>query len=521
MTNQFWKATTYFFTRPVRIVKAYQLRDLGPDLMAALSVAVVLLPQGIAHAMIAELPPQMGLYTAVVAAIAGALWGSSNHLQTGTTNAASLLVLATLLPIAQPGTTEYIAAAGLMAVMVGVFRMSMGLAKLGILVNFVSDSVIIGFNAGAGLLIGINQFKHLLRLDIPSNPSSLITLGNVSRHIPDAHLISLAIGVGVILVILLFQRFKPTWPAALISMTLASVIVASLGPEYLQIEVVGELPRSLPPIAKFPLDWQLIANLSTGALAIGAIGLVEAIAISRSIASQSGQRIDSNQEFVGQGMASIASGIFSGYTPSGSFTRSAVNYNARGRTPMSAVFSGLLVLASMLLFAHLTAYVPRAGLAGVLMVTAYRMVDRKEMFRIWHSTRGDAVTMATTFLATVFLPLQFAVLTGILISLAVYILRTSVPQVVPVLPAANYHHFTPQGDRAPCPQLAIFDILGDLYFGAVNHIEETLRTYLDEHPRQRYLLLRMTSVHQCDISGLHMLENITGMCATAAGIFTL
>jgi SulP family sulfate permease len=261
----------------------------------------------------------------------------------------------------------------------------------------------------------------------------------------------------------------------------------------------------------------LIRELSTGVLAVGAIGLVEAMAIARSIASQSGHRLDSNQEFVGQGLANIATGFFSGYTTSGSFTRSGVIFEAGGRTPMASIFSGVILLIVMLILGPLTAYVPRTALAGVLLVTAFGMIDRKEIRRILQGARSDALIMVMTFLATLLLPLQFAVLTGIITSLVIYILRTSVPHVVPVLPAINFRHFTHQPDREPCTQMAIFDILGDIYFGAVNHIEDSLREHLEAYPRQRYLLLRMHSVHQCDISGIHALESITELMRERGG----
>jgi SulP family sulfate permease len=248
--------------------------------------------------------------------------------------------------------------------------------------------------------------------------------------------------------------------------------------------------------------------LAPGALAIAAIGLVEAMSIARSIASQSDQRLDSNQEFVGQGLANVAAGAFSGYPGSGSFTRSAVNFDAGGKTPLSSAFSGIFVLVAMLVFAPWAAYVPRTALSGVLILTAYSMIDRKEIVRIWRGARADAVIMVVTFLGTLLLHLEFAVLVGILSSFAVYIMKTSVPEVIPVLPDKNFRHFTSQPDRQACPQVAILDIFGDLYFGAVSHIEKAIGQHLTARPEQRFLLLRMHSVDQCDFSGIHALEAI-------------
>jgi SulP family sulfate permease len=496
-----------FFLRPVRLFQTYDRADLRPDLIAGLTVAIVLLPQAIAYAMIAELPPQVGLYTAVVAAIVGGLWGSSNHLHTGPTNTVSLLVLSILAPIVLPGSPEFLAIAGLMAIMVGIFRLTMGLARLGMLVNFVSDSVIVGFMAGAGILIGVNQVRHLLRLDVHSSAALTDTIQNIFAYLPEVHWPSLSLGLGVMLLIVLLRRFSPKLPSPLIGIILASVIVWLLGLDQQGVKVVGELPRSLPPLTTLPrLNINLIGQLSTGMLAVGLIGLVEAMSIARSIASQTGQRLDSNQEFVGQGLACIASGLFSGYTTSGSFVRSAVNYTTGAKTPLAGVFSGLIVLLAMLVLAPLAAYIPRTALAGILIVTASGMIDRREMVRIWHGARGDAIIMVVTLLATLLLPLEFAVLTGILFSLARYLLKTSEPKVQVVLPDSEFKHILPQPSKEPCTQLGLVEILGDLYFGAVNHVEEVIHKNLAQHPEQRFLLLRMHSVNHCDISGIHMLE---------------
>ncbi|RME83907.1 MAG: STAS domain-containing protein, partial [Caldilineae bacterium] len=246
-----------------------------------------------------------------------------------------------------------------------------------------------------------------------------------------------------------------------------------------------------------------------GALAIAAIGLVQATAISRSIAAKSGQRLDYNQEFIGQGMASLACGFLSGYVTTGSFLRSAINYEAGARTSVAAALSGIFLFAIVFFFAPFAVYVPRAALAAVVIVAAYNMVNRAEMIRIWRSTRGDSAIMVTTLVATLFLPLQFAVLSGILMSLAYYLLKTSTPQVLTVLPDASFKHLTHQPEKPQCPQLAVIEIRGDLYFGAVNHVEERILENKLRHPEQRYLLLRMQNVQHLDISGVHMLESLT------------
>ncbi len=508
-TKQWLNEATAFFLHPTTLVKNYDKTWLRPDIIAGLTVAVVMLPQAIAYALIADLPPQVGLYAAIVASIVGALWGSSSHLNTGPTNAASLLVLSTLVTMAVPGSPEYIMLAGLMAVMVGLIRLLMGLARLGVLVNFVSDSVVIGFTAGAGILISVSQLRHILRLDIPNSPSIYATLSNLGLSVQQTHWQSILLTVVTVFTILLVKRLRPKWPSALIGMVIAGILVVIFDLTSSGVVVLSELPRSLPPFTAVSLfDIKTINNMSTGILAIAAIGLIEAMSIARTIASQSGEYIDNNQEFVGQGLANIAAGFFSGYTCSGSFTRSAINYDNGAKSQISSVFAGLFVLLAMLLFAPFSVYIPRAALAGVLLVTAYSMVDQKEMKRVWHTSKGDGLIMIATILATVFLPLQFAVLTGVVVSFVRYVAKTSTPEVHSMVPDAKFDHFAFQPDSPECPQLGVLTIEGSLYFGAAHHVEDQIRHNMETHPEQRFLLLRMHRVNHCDVSGIHMLETV-------------
>jgi|GEM_PF-72181 len=500
---------TTFLGRPIAILRTYRLEYLRNDLIAGLTVAIITLPQAIAFALISDLPAQVGLYTAIIGSIVGALWGSSNHLQTGPTNTTSLLVLSTLLSVAAPGAPEYLAAAGTMALLVGMIRLLMGLARLGVLVNFVSDSVIIGFTSGAGILLIFNQLRNLLNLNIPSAPTLWQTIPLLATHLHQTHSFSLLIGLGTIIIILLVRRINRKWPGPLIAMIIASATVAIFRLDTQGVRIVGELPNRPPPLVCLPLsDWQLIGRLFSGSLAVAVIGLVETVSIARTIAVHSGQRLDSNQEFVGQGLANIASAFFSGYTCAGSFTRSPVNYEAGARTPLSSALSGLFVLIAILALAPLAAYVPLSALAGTLILTAHGLINRERIARVWRSTPGDRLIMATTTAAALILPLQFAVFSGIALSVGHYLLRTSKPRVHIVLPDEQFRHFVHQPDKPQCPQLGIIEVLGNIYFGATNHVEEAILNNIKANPEQRFLLLRLQAVEHCDISGIYMLESV-------------
>jgi SulP family sulfate permease len=506
-----------YFVHPVLVLSRYERRNLQPDLLAGVTGAMTLLPQAIAFSLIAELPPQMGLYGAIVGAIIGALWGSSNQTLTAPTNTTSLLVLSALLTVAQPDSPDFLVAAGLLAVMVGIFQLLMGLIRAGALVNFVSHSVIVGFASGAAVLIAIQQLPHFLGEDFQSH-SPLETLQGVVTHLPAAHGPTVAIGLGTIITVTLLRRVKPGLPATPLALVIASAVVFLLKLDRAGVGVLGQLPRGLPPLANVPLRLDFIARLSTSALTLGAIGLVQAAAVGRSLASQTGQRLDSNQEFVGQGLANIAVGLFSGYPCAGSFSASAVNFKNGAKTPVAAVTTGVLVLIALSILAPLAAYLPRAALSGVLLLTAYGMIDWPEIARIGKGAHADALIMVVTLLSTVFLKLEFAVLAGILLSFTLYILRTAMPQVYPVLPNEKFTHLVAQAPGAPgCPQLGLIKISGDLYFGAVNNVEEKLLNYLADHPHHRFLLLRMQGVNNCDINGIFMLETIRATCLRRGG----
>jgi SulP family sulfate permease len=500
-------------TQPVRMVRSYRREDLSPDLAAGLTVALVALPQAIAYASIANLPPHFGLYAAIVAGITGSLWGSSRHLSTGPTNAASILMLSVLAPLVVPDSPLYLVAASLMAVLVGGFRLMFGFAGLGVLINFVSRAVLVGFTAGAAILIAINQLPIFLGLARPEQSGSLATLATVVHKLREVHLPSLAVGAGVVIGTLLVNRFFRKLPGSMVTLIAATALMVWLGAERLGIAVVGDIPKPLPQPTDLRAAWTFFENghvgqMLIGALAISLLGLVEAISIARTIARATGQRLDVNQEFVGQGLSNIFTGLFSGYTCSGSFTRSAVNYQAGARTQMAGVFCGIMLLAATLVMAPYLAFLPRSAVAGVILLVAYGMVDRESIQRIRMTSGVESATMVITFAATILFPLEFAVLSGVIFSLAMYVYRASLPAVFPVVPDPTFRHFVKGIGQPQCPQLAVMNIRGALFFGATQHVEDVLLHNLAENPEQKYLLLRMHGVSECDFTGIEMLEGI-------------
>ncbi len=497
-----------YLQRPYTILSAYDRQNLRPDLIAGVTTAVIVAPQAIAFALIANLPPEMGLYAAIVGGIVGALWGSCNQLFTAPTNTISLLVFASLATVIEPGSQTFVYAAGLMALMVGFLQLLLGIARLGMLVNFVSHSVIIGFATGAGVLIAVNQISPLLGINL-SRDNVIATAHGLLLNLTYAHLPTALIGVLSLVIIVSIRRINTRLPATLIAMIITSLLVAIFDLQDKGVATIGQLPVGLPPLADLPvLDLNLIGSISAGALAVTAISLVQTTAIAHSVAAQTGQRLDSNQEFVGQGLANMAMGLFSGFAGSGSFSATAINLANGAKTALAPVFAAGFILIALFTLGPLTAYLPRAAMAAALIVTAVTMIDRAEIRRILHSNLGEATILLSTLLGTLFLDIQFAVLLGVLLSFVLYIVHTSTPRVHEVKPDVNYKHFLYQPEKAGCPQLGIIEILGDLYFGAVHHVEEYILDHADRHPEQRFLLIRMHNVNDCDFSGIHMLENV-------------
>ena len=497
--------------QPFFLLAHYDAGSLRGDLVAGITTAVMLAPQSIAYALIAGLSPQVGLYTAIVAAIVAALWGSSNHLHTGPTNAGSLLVLAVVSPIVSVSNVEeYLIVAGLLTVMTGVMRLLLGILRLGFIVNFVSDAVVVGFAAGAGVLIIANQFGGLLGIDVESNFRLTATLSNLTRSGQSVHYLSLGMGVATFVLMFLLPHLNKKMPSQFLAVFLVSLLVMGLRLDQQGVATIGRLPNAMPPLTRLPLtDWNLLQALWPGAATIVLIGLIEALTIARALATESGQYLDNNQEMVGQGMANVICGFLGGYCASGSFTRSALIHRAGGVTRMASIFSGIFVLIAVLSLGSLTQFLARPVLAGFVIATAISMINYKQVRKIVGTSKSETFIMLVTFGSAFLFPLPSVVGIGIAASLMVYVYKTSRPRVLPLVPTENFRHMRPVQDprEAQCPQLSVLSIEGDLYFGAANHVEDLLRSSLPQAGDRRFVLLQLQNMVRVDISGVRVLEN--------------
>lgn len=498
-------------------------KTVWADLLAGLTGAIVALPQGVAFATIAGMPPQYGLYTGMIPAIIAALFGSSWLLVSGPTTAASLVLFSSLSLYAIPGSAEFVQLALTLTLMVGLIQLIMGLARFGSLVNFISHSVVVGFTAGAAILIIASQVKHFFGLSYPRTAHFQETIYSIFSHIGEANPYAIAVGLITFVVGLLVKIYRPVLPYMIISMLAgslaAAIIVAVVGSETAGIATVGALPATLPPLSLPMPTLGNIKLLAPTALAMTLFALTEAISIARSLADKTDQDLDGNQEFIGQGLSNIVGSFFSGYVATGSFNRSGMNYEAGARTPLAAVFAGSLLIPVVLFIAPLAAYLPNAAMAAILFLVAWKLIDPHHIIKIAKTSITEMVILGTTFMGTLFLELQFAILLGIMLSLAIYLNRTSHPKTLTRVPdpRIDSRSFVTDPMLPECPQLKIVRIDGSLYFGAVSHVRNSLRELLRKNPMQKHLLVVGSGMNFLDMAGAEFLAHLAREREEAGG----
>ena len=495
---------------PLQWWPAISRRSIRADIIAGITGAIIVLPQGVAFAIIAGLPPEYGLYSAIVPAIIAALFGSSYHLISGPTTAISIVIFTALSPLAPPSSTEYIQMALTLTFLAGFFQLSLGVARLGTLVNFVSHSVVVGFTAGASILIATSQLSNILGITSPKEHSFIHIWADVLSSLSETNLNVLLIGLSTLIIAVVFKLLKPKWPGMLIAMVAGSVMALIMKGHEHGIRLVGSLPGHLPPLSYPHITTASLRSLAPSALAVAMLGLAEAVSIARSIATKSEQRIDSNQEFIGQGLSNVIGSFFSSYASSGSFTRTGVNYEAGAKTPLAAVFAALTLTCIVLLIAPLTAYLPIASMAGILFLVAYNLIDTHHISSIIRTSKPEAGILIATFLATLFVELEFAIYVGVILSLLLYLNRTSHPTVVTLAPDPDNkkkRFVNVQKKPLPeCPQLKIIRIDGSIFFGAVNHVAEELDQITKNYPEQAHILIVGGGINFIDVAGCQTLN---------------
>ena len=494
---------------------SYKKSDLSGDLNAGLIVAIMLIPQGMAYAMLAGLPPVIGLYASTVPLIIYALFGTSRQLAVGPVAMVSLLVLSGVSLLAEPGTDEYISLALLLMLMIGVFQLLLGVFKLGFIVNFLSHAVISGFTSAAAIIIGLSQLKHLIGVSLEADKNVFLIIGETIRRAGEINPATLAIGVGSIVLLILMKKYVKKIPGPLVVVVLSILAVYLFNLNGLGVKIVGEVPAGLPSLSLPAFQMDALIALVPIALTISFIGYMESIAMAKAIAAKEKYKIDPDRELIGLGLANVGGSFFAGYPVTGGFSRSAVNYQAGARTPLASIITALLIILTLLFFTGLFYYLPNAVLAAIIMVAVYSLIDAKELKYLFKVNRVDGLTWLLTFLATLLIGIEQGIIAGAIFSLLVFIRRSAYPHVAELgyLPEEDVYRNTDRyPDAETDPEILIFRVDASLYFANMTFLEEQLCKRLAEKPETKWVVFDFSSVNSIDAVAIHALEDLMEQC---------
>ncbi|MGL4185776.1 MAG: SulP family inorganic anion transporter [Thiotrichaceae bacterium] len=497
---------------------------LKADAMAGLTVALILIPQSMAYAQLAGLPAYIGLYASFLPVMIAALFGSSRQLGTGPVAVVSLMSAAAMQPYAGLGVETIVAYSALLALMIGIFQLSLGLLKLGILVDFLSHPVVLGFTNAGALIIATSQVPKLFGLKIKADQYEhhYEFLIATVKALPDTSLITLVFGAFALSTLLILRKFAPRLPGVLITVVVTTVLSWVIDYKGLGGSIIGEIPKGLPSftLPNVSLDFKTLSSLIMTAMVIGLIGFVEAISIAKAMASQTRQRLSANQELVGQGLANMTSGLFSGYAVSGSFSRSAVNFSSGAMTGFSSVVTGLLVALTLLFLTPLLYYLPQATLAAVIIMAVINLIKIAPIKHAWKVEPHDGVVAVVTFVATlVFAPhLDKGILLGVVLSLGLFVYRTMSPRFVEVAKHTDGSMRDAVTHKLQTSNtVAVYRFDGDLYFGNTGYLEGKILNAISQKPQLKVIVLDMEAINQVDSTGEEMLEKLSDRLK-AAGI---
>ena len=485
------------------------------DCIAGLTVALVLIPQSMAYAQLAGLPAYYGLYASFLPVIVASLFGSSRQLQTGPVAVVSLMTATALAPLASANPEGYLAYAAVLAIGVGVFQMSLGLLRLGKLVEFLSHSVVIGFTNAAAIIIGASQISKLFGVTAETGHHFYITIWNVIVEASkNTHFLTLAMGVFALILIFGLKRYAPKIPGVLTAVVITSIVSYLIGYESLGGKVVGNVPAGLPAIDIPSIDLSIALELISDAIVIAIVGYMEAISIAKAIAVQTRQRIDANQGLVGQGLGNIASGLSGAYPVAGSFSRSAVNMSAGAKTGFAAIVTGLIVAVSLILlyFSQYIYHLPQATLAAVIISAVLNLIRIKQIKYAFRVHSHDGFIAVLTFVLTLILAphLEQSIFIGVLLSLGLFMYRTMYPRISVL---SRHSDGTLRDAQAnilkTCPNITILRFEGPLFFASAMYFEEKVLERVAAKPDLKFIIIDAEAITEIDATGEDMLHQLS------------
>ncbi len=510
----------------------YRRDILVSDLVAAVIVTIMLIPQSLAYALLAGLPAQVGLYASILPLVFYALFGTSRTLSVGPVAVASLMTAAALGAIAEPGSPEYIGGAVLLAVMSGLMLVAMGVLRLGFLANFLSHPVISGFITASGVVIAASQLKHIL--GIQASGHNLLDIGGtLLANIGDTNIPTVLIGSGA-LVFLLFARKKlkallalagvtgrfadiVTKTAPILAVVVTTLLAWGLGLDQQGVKVVGTVPAGLPQLTLPTMDLAVWQQLALGALLISIVGFVESVSVGQTLAAKRRQRIDPDQELIGLGAANLSSGLSGGMPVTGGFSRSVVNFDAGAETPAAGAFTAVGIALATLFLTPAIAYLPTATLAATIIVAVSTLIDFPALLRTWRYSRTDFVAMLATIVLTLGHSVESGIVAGVALSIGLFLYRTSRPHsaLIGRVPGTEHFRNVLRHQVETRPELAMLRVDESLYFANARFLEETVMELLSKQPALQDVVLVCPAVNLIDASALESLEAINERLADA------
>ena len=519
-------------------LRTYHRGLLTRDVLAAVIVTLMLVPQALAYAMLAGLPPEMGLYASMLPLVLYAVFGTSASLAVGPVAVAALMTASALSSFAAPGSPEYIGAALVLAALSGLILIAMGVLRLGFLVNFLSHPVISGFVTASGILIAISQLKHIFGVEA-SGHNVVELLRALLDQWQQVNVITLLIGLGVWAYLWVCRKrlngwltklgMPASWAGLMVKAApISAVVVTTLLAWGFQLEqrgvdLVGFVPSGLPAITLPSLDQSLWLGLLPAALLISLVGVVESVSVAQTLAAKRRQRIDPNQELIALGMANLGAGISGGSPVSGGFSRSVVNFEAGAATPLAGAFTALGIVLATLLLTDLLAFLPTATLAATIIVAVGTLIDLPAVKRTWQYSSSDGVAMVATLLLTLLHSVEVGIISGVVLSLGLHLYRTSQPHsaVVGRVPGTEHFRNVKRHQVETDEHVAMLRIDESLYFANARYLEDTVMALASRSPSIKHIVLTCQAVNVIDASALESLEAINGRLKDAGAMLHL
>ncbi len=490
----------------------YKKSYLQGDLSAGITVGIMLIPQGMAYAMIAGLPPIYGLYASLIPQVVYAFFGTSRQLSVAPVAMDSLLVASGVGAIAAAGSEQYIALAIALALMMGVIQVIAGVLRMGFLVNFLSKPVISGFTSAAALIIGLNQLKHLMGIEVAKSNQIHILLYNVALKLKDINWITLAIGVGSIVILRVLKSKYKKIPGALVVVVLTTVLVYAFGLTGYGVSIIKEIPKGLPSFQIPEIDRNTLSQLFPMAFALAIIAYMEAISVAKAIeAKRKTYKVDASQELIALGMSNIVGSVFKSYPTTGGFSRSAVNDQAGAHTQLSSIIAAALIAVTLLFLTPLFYYLPKTTLAAIIMVAVFGLIDLNIVKQLWKNDKRELTLLVITFLVTLTIGIQQGIITGMILSLGFTIYKISYPHyaILGKIPGTGFYRNVERFENAVIDdEVLVFRFDALLFYANISFFKDKLYQEIAKRKNVKLVIINAASIPSIDTTAINELREI-------------